>query len=137
MGPNTCSANNITLWNNTANLTNVSIVNGEVGPAQFQVGQAGTYLVGYHLDISDQDDAPLSLTNLFFECQSSGFAIEGSRSSITVDTQNIHISNKFLAPLLQGDQIGLFAANDLQNDLCINVNKATFWLKRLGPLVIA
>lgn len=141
-GPNGCTGIDIDAWFTGDNLSNISIIDGNIAtqPAQFVPQISGIYLFTYNIDITDDDDDASFMNNIMFECQVGPgvpLTIPGSRASITVDDLGNHVSHNFLYQALTGEEIGVYIANSLMDGICLNFRKSSFVAKLLQPLVFS
>lgn len=138
-GSHPCSGVDEVAWTNFTNLVNVGTTDGELigQPAKFLFQISGVYFVSYNIDLQDEDDDASFLSHALVECYLDGFLLPGSRSSITVDGVHRHLSHSFLCIVIAGQEIGVYIANTLQDDVCMNFNKATFVVKLLKRIVPA
>lgn len=139
-GTHPCNPFNLTVWNQPPlNFRNLGVFSsdilGQPGGFQIQTGCAGVFWFNYNISFKNESEAVDRVIAL--ECQRGPgvtSVIPGSRSSVTIDQDLVHISHNFIYAASAGDEIGVYAANlDGMPNICMDMDNSNFISRLLIP----
>jgi len=136
-----CTMNDVRIWNGSI-LNNMGIFTDSYfgDPIGFQIQMSGIYWFSYNITLSDVGD--FINRDILIECRDSSTTIPGSQLRITIQNNpslntTQHISQKFIYSVLAGDQIGIYLANDIEDNICIQLDNCNFVAKLLTSLFVS
>lgn len=139
-GTHDCNPFDLSVWNQglTNNLNSgvfASDIPGEPAGFEIQANCSGVYWFCYNLTFRNEGE--MIDREIVLECRGPDI-IPGSRSSLTVNDNIVHVSHSFLYDATAGAQIGIYAANlNGAPNICLDLDNSNFISKLLKPSVIA
>jgi len=143
-GTHDCNPFDISVWNQPlANNVNSGVfasdLPGEPAGFEIQTDCNGVYWFSYNLTFRNEGE--VINREIVLECQvgpGPPILIVGSRSSLTVNDDIVHVSHSFLYDAVAGEQIGIYATNlSGASNICMDIDNSNFVSKLLEPSVIA
>lgn len=135
-GSHPCGAVNVTAWSSLTNQVNITSFASDLPgePAGFTIQTTGVYWFSYNLTILNS--GAVTDRVVIFECQVGPglpFPVAGSRSRTTINDNLTHVSHNFLLLVVAGSQVGLYAANQSADNICLDLDNSSFVAKLLEP----